>query len=383
MKGRLVFGLILGLLVAVIVSGMAMAKSSFLTDFNSLYGTANTRLDTCDTCHPGGKTGSLDGYGTAVRAQLRAGKSAREALIAIEGLDSDNDGWRNIDEIQARTFPGDPNDYPVSSPTVTPTVIPTRTATPRPTQTPLPPTSTPTSIPTNTATPTRTQPPLPTGTPTATAPPQEPTFLDVPFDHPYHDYIEALYQEGYVAGCSVEPLMYCPDSGMTRAQAAVFLERGIHFATYVPPTPTPEATPVFADVPLDYWGAKWAEALWRDQYTAGCGVEEGTGKPLFCPTTVHSRAEASVFFLRMAYGWGYTPPEPKGIFVDVPLDFWAAPWIEAAYQAGLIPDCPPPVFPLEGQASELKTALYFCPTDPLTRAVGAYLMVQAKGLPLP
>jgi hypothetical protein len=51
----------------------------------------------------------------------------------------------------------------------------------------------------------------------------DPTFIDVPFDHPYHASIEALYQNGYVAGCNESPLMYCPERIMNRAESAVFV----------------------------------------------------------------------------------------------------------------------------------------------------------------
>jgi hypothetical protein len=188
-----------------------------------------------------------------------------------------------------------------------------------------------------------------------------PTFSDVPFDHWAHDYIEWLYQAGYVAGCSTDPLMYCPEDILTRGESAVFIERGIHGADYLPPQPSER---IFSDVPLGEWYANWADGLWKDGYTAGCGTE-----PLrFCPLREHTRAEGAVFFLRMLNGSAYIPPDPAGIFSDVPLDFWGAKWVEAAYNAGIIPAC------------ETEPELRFCPHDPLDRAMGAYMMVQAKGL---
>jgi hypothetical protein len=39
------------------------------------------------------------------------------------------------------------------------------------------------------------------------------------------DWIEALYQEGITSGCSLEPLRYCPEKPITRAELAVFLAR--------------------------------------------------------------------------------------------------------------------------------------------------------------
>jgi hypothetical protein len=193
---------------------------------------------------------------------------------------------------------------------------------------------------------------------------QSPTFIDVPFDYWAHDDIEVLYQEGYVAGCNLDPLMYCPDDTMNRAESAVFVERGIHTAEYMPTQPT---TQVFADVALDQWYAKWANGLWEDKYTAGCGVD-----PLiYCPLLGHTRAEGCVFYLRMMHGVDYLPPDPTGIFVDAPVTEWYAKWVEAAYNAGLIEPC------------QTSPEMRFCPNDPLSRALGATMMVNAKDLPLP
>ena len=188
-----------------------------------------------------------------------------------------------------------------------------------------------------------------------------PTFVDVPPDHPYHDYIEILYQEGYTAGCNTEPLMYCPENIMNRAESAVFVERGIHNADYVPLEPSEV---VFEDVALDAWYANWVHGLWEDGYTAGCG----TDPLIYCPEQEHTRAEGTVFYLRMMYGEDYQPSEGKGYFTDVDPETWYAKWVDAAWEAGITEPC----------ATEPE--LRFCPDDPLTRAVAAYMMVQAKGL---
>lgn len=194
-------------------------------------------------------------------------------------------------------------------------------------------------------------------------PGSSPTFQDVPADHWAYFYIEALYQAGYIAGCSTNPLLYCPDEAMTRGESAVFVERGIHGEGYLPENP---ASQVFGDVPLNEWFAKWAHGMWVDGYTVGCG----TNPLVYCPLEPHTREEGTVFFLRMLYGTEYVPPDPTGIFVDVALEKWGAKWIEAAYFAGLIPAC------------ESSPDLKFCPTDPLDRAMAAYMIVQAKGLQL-
>jgi hypothetical protein len=191
----------------------------------------------------------------------------------------------------------------------------------------------------------------------------DPAFVDVPLDHPYYDYIEALYANGYVAGCSEEPRMYCPEGIMNRAESAVFVDRGNHGAEYDPPDPVEE---VFADVGLDAWYADWVHGLWDDGYTAGCGTD-----PLvYCPDEEHTRAEGCVFYLRMMYGADYEPPIGKGYFEDVDEEQWYADWVDAAWEAGIAEPCS-------------TDPLQFCPEEGLTRAVAAYMMVQAKDLPLP
>jgi hypothetical protein len=192
----------------------------------------------------------------------------------------------------------------------------------------------------------------------------DPTFVDVPFDHPYYAHIEALYQNGYVAGCSESPRMYCPERIMNRAESAVFVERGIHGAEVVPIDPTQI---VFADVALDTWYANWVHGLWDDQYTDGCSAD-----PLaYCPDLEHTRAEGCVFYLRMMYGADYEPPAPKGYFADVYPENWYADWVDACWEAGIAEPC------------ATDPDLLYCPEEGLTRAAAAYMMVQAKDIPLP
>ena len=153
----------------------------------------------------------------------------------------------------------------------------------------------------------------------------DPTFEDVPFDHPYYPYIEALYQNGYVAGCSESPMLYCPERIMDRAESAVFIDRGNHGADFDPPDPT---AIVFSDVALNAWYADWVHQLWGDGFTSGCKTD-----PLaYCPNRPHTRAEGCVFFLRMLNGAGYEPPPAGGIFADVDYgNAWYGDWVDACY----------------------------------------------------
>ena len=57
-------------------------------------------------------------------------------------------------------------------------------------------------------------------------------FNDVPTNHLFFQFIEALASAGITGGCSAMPPLYCPDDFITRGQMAVFLARalGLHFA---------------------------------------------------------------------------------------------------------------------------------------------------------
>jgi ferredoxin-like protein FixX len=189
------------------------------------------------------------------------------------------------------------------------------------------------------------------------------TFVDVPKSHWAYAYIETLYQDGYISGCSTNPLKYCPEDTMTRSEGAVFVVRGIQGAGYMPGNPSLQ---IFEDLALESWAAKWATALWDQQYTAGCG----TDPLIYCPDQGHTRAEGAVFYLRMLNGPDYQPPQPSGIFSDVPTSMWYVRWIEEAYSAGIYPAC------------ETQPGLSACPDEPLTRAMAAYMMVQAKEIPI-
>ncbi len=199
-----------------------------------------------------------------------------------------------------------------------------------------------------------------------------PTFSDVPSDHPLHNYIEALYDAGYTAGCSTSPLMFCPDTILDRAQSAVFMLRGQMGSGYTPPV-APWNT--FGDDWTGFeWAEPWAEGMYQEGLTQGC-----QSSPLmFCPSNQLPRVEASVFGLRMKYGVNYTPPAASGtLFADFPStdpSYWAIDWAEQAYLDGLLPAC--------GTDSGTGKPM-FCPSQLVDRGWGAYLIVKAKNLPLP
>jgi len=248
---------------------------------------------------------------------------------------------------------------------------------PEPTATPTQPPATQTPSPTATPTePPATQTPPPTASPTEPPATQTPeptaTFADVPPSHPLYAYIEALYQAGYTAGCSTNPLMFCPDQPMNRAMSAVFMLRGDKGAGYTPPL-KPQA-PFADDWNPGTWAQMWAEGMWQEGLTAGCQYPANSPTKLFCPWDQLSRVQASVFGLRMKYGLSYTPPAATGtLLADMTdVNYWGTMWAEQAYRDNLLQSC-----------GTQGGKPMFCPNDVVNRAWAAYLVVTAKGLSLP
>lgn len=98
------------LLLAFAIAGIPVvsAYNENLSAFNQQYNTNDTKLDTCGTCHinmSGG--GPLNAYGADFA-------NNGNNFTMIETLDSDKDNYSNIAEINARTFPGNPDDKPIS-----------------------------------------------------------------------------------------------------------------------------------------------------------------------------------------------------------------------------------------------------------------------------
>ena len=96
---------------------LTYASSSYMTSFNSRYGSAGTAIGACSVCHT--TAPACNSYGNAF-------KSNAHNYATIEPLDSDGDGFTNIVEINAKAFPGNASSNPAatqgnatSKPTVT------------------------------------------------------------------------------------------------------------------------------------------------------------------------------------------------------------------------------------------------------------------------
>jgi hypothetical protein len=186
------------------------------------------------------------------------------------------------------------------------------------------------------------------------------TFEDVSTNYWAWDFIERLYRSGITSGCVTNPLRYCPEGSVTRAQMAVFLLRGIHDASYAPP-PVGSSTG-FGDVTVDYWAGAFIKQLAAEGITAGCGGGD------FCPEQPVTRAQMAVFLLRSKYGASYTPPAVgTGTgFGDVPADHWAGAFIKQLVAESITVGC--------GNGN-------YCPELPVTRAQMAVFLVRTFSLP--
>jgi len=102
---------VLMLLIVLALLPQALASSGDLSSFNAKYNTSGTRLNTCDVCHTAGA--NLNPYGMDMSNQTG---TTEQRLSNIELLDSDGDGFSNIDEVNNLTFPGNPADKPAVTP---------------------------------------------------------------------------------------------------------------------------------------------------------------------------------------------------------------------------------------------------------------------------
>jgi hypothetical protein len=66
------------------------------------------------------------------------------------------------------------------------------------------------------------------------AAPGSATFNDVPTNHPFFQYVEALASSGITAGCGGGN--FCPDTPLTRGQMAVFLSKALGLSWPSQPT---------------------------------------------------------------------------------------------------------------------------------------------------
>jgi len=177
-------------------------------------------------------------------------------------------------------------------------------------------------------------------------------YLDVPPSNIFHDDVVTIAQAHITAGCGNGD--YCPASVVTRAQMAVLLLKSLYGSGYVPPA----SVQVFPDVPPGSFAYDWINAL------AAIGVTSGCGGGNYCPSSSVTRAQMAVFLLKTLYGSAYAPPPATAIFDDVPVDAFAADFIDDLYTRGFAGGCN-------------ASPLLYCPNSPVKRGQMAAFLVNA------
>ena len=171
--------------------------------------------------------------------------------------------------------------------------------------------------------------------------------------HQFADEIIWLAEQGITRGCSQQPLRYCPQNPVTRAQMATFLTRALNLQT-------PQQPAGFQDVYPASTHAVSIEALYATQITRGCSQQ-----PLrYCPQNPVTRAQMATFLTRALNL--QTPQQPAG-FQDVYPASTHAVSIEALYATQITLGCS-------------QQPLRYCPQNPVTRAQMAAFLYRARHL---
>lgn len=111
MSNKLVV-IILIIMILSLTAVNAYANNSIKRAFITQYDLKDTKLDTCRTCMTSTSTPvSWNPFAIALKNDPDFNRNnPTQALQNIEQLDSDGDGFTNIDEIRNSTFPGDSGD---------------------------------------------------------------------------------------------------------------------------------------------------------------------------------------------------------------------------------------------------------------------------------
>ena len=179
-------------------------------------------------------------------------------------------------------------------------------------------------------------------------------FADVCPDHWAEDYVYAIFNAEITQGCSQNPLKYCPQEPVSRAQMAAFIVRAVegepagnYCATGSP----------FSDVSSSSGFCKYIKRL------SELGITQGCGGGNYCPKTTATRDQMAAFLVRAVEG------EPAGNycatgspFSDVSSSSGFCKYIKRLSELGITQGC--------GGGN-------YCPNDPVTRAQMAAFLARA------
>lgn len=116
-------------------------------------------------------------------------------------------------------------------------------------------------------------------------------FSDVPASNIFCAYIEALYNNGVVAGCNTSPLQYCPNNNVARDSMAKFICNAMNHCNPSSCIPT-SCAGIFIDVPAFNPFCGYIEALYNNSLISGCGTQ------LYCPSLTVRRDQMAKFLVK-------------------------------------------------------------------------------------
>ena len=139
---------------------------------------------------------------------------------------------------------------------------------------------------------------------------------------------------------------------------------GGRYCSYCPHT--------FDDVPCRFWAFDYIETLSSHGVTNGCHLNP----PLFCPDSNVKRDEMAVFLIK---SMGQTPAGScTGIFNDVPVNYWACPFIEKLYTLGITAGCTSALYCPLGNVHRDEIAVFIIKAmneTPVSSCAGVFLDV--------
>jgi hypothetical protein len=166
-------------------------------------------------------------------------------------------------------------------------------------------------------------------------------FRDVPPGSPAFDAIEYLTGLQVISG--YDDGTFRPEAPISRAQFMKMLVTALRW-------PVPQPAPArFADVPAGHWAAGYIAAAVDHK------VITGYAGGVFRPADNVTRAQVAKV-LALAAGWPLQQ-SAESPFADVPLTYWAYPYIETAYRHGIVQDSRSGTYRPDAAATRAETAL--------------------------
>jgi hypothetical protein len=185
-------------------------------------------------------------------------------------------------------------------------------------------------------------------------------FADVPPSAFYFDAANLMYTKGITDGCSANPLDFCPNNPVTRAEMAIFIVNSVYNDG---PFTLNNSSPYFIDVPEGSFGYNQIQKMYELGITLGCAGTPGVNLQ-YCPDDSVNREDMAEFIIRGRYGAGTSFDIPSTpYFTDVPSGAFAYNYIQRMAYDGITEGC---------------TATTYCPTEVVERDQMAIFIM--KGL---